>query len=67
MANKLREWLTANGKRQQAFAAEVATSQAEISRLCSGKKKPDIALAFKISAATGGEVAIASWLPQESE
>lgn len=60
--NTLTSYLKAAGQTQAQFAAAVGIDQATVSKLCRGKLVPSLPLAAAIERATGGRVAMASWL-----
>lgn len=55
---KLREYLEWKGLRQRAFARELGVSDAYISRLIAGQRKPRAKMALKIEAITDGAVTL---------
>ena len=57
----LSQYLTKNKIRQAAFAQQINSTQATVSRLAAGTQQPSPEMAATISRATGGEVAISSW------
>lgn len=52
----LGDWIAANCLTLGAFAAQIGSTQVSMSRICSGKQEPSVALIRKIVIATGGEV-----------
>lgn len=63
---KLREWLTANGKSQEAFAQDLGTTQARISQIIL-RGTMDMRMAIKIEDATEGQVSARELLKGERE
>lgn len=62
----LAAWLKRHGKRRSAFAAEVATTPATITRICSGTRpKPDLSL--RIVGATQNEVSLDDLMRRQPE
>ncbi len=50
-----------NGKRRVQIAAELGISEAYLSQLASGVRRPSLTMAFKIEEKTGGAVPARSW------
>jgi DNA-binding transcriptional regulator YdaS (Cro superfamily) len=53
---KLRDWMKDNDVRQGAFADEIGISQAALSMLCTGKRRPSAEMMHIIAVATKGSV-----------
>lgn len=60
--NELAIYLRATRIKQRAFAEQVGTSPATISRLAKGTMKPSLELAHLIERTTKGKVKTESWL-----
>lgn len=52
----LREYIDTSGVRQSVLAEKASCSQALISQICTGKRRPSPDIAKSISEATGGKV-----------
>ena len=61
---KLREWLGKNGKTQEAFAADLGTTQARISQIIL-KGTMDARMGLRIEEATEGQVSLRELLTGE--
>jgi transcriptional regulator with XRE-family HTH domain len=59
--NKLSDYLTQNGIRQEDFAARIGVTQATVSRLKAEIMRPSIKVAARIEEETGGEIPAAYW------
>jgi len=59
---KFAKYLVDTRQTQAAFAKAIGASQAYVSQIASGQRRPSMALAYKIQIATNGEVPIESWL-----
>lgn len=66
-ARLLRGWMDREGVSQVAFASMLAVSQAHVSDLAGGRKRPSLALAALIEGTTRGAVPALSWLRSEDE
>ncbi|MDP3766688.1 MAG: helix-turn-helix transcriptional regulator, partial [Dehalococcoidia bacterium] len=55
----LAAWL--DGRRQVAVAKDLGISKDHLSRLSSGRSRPSLALAQKITDYTGGRVPVSAW------
>lgn len=55
---KLDEYLRRSGTKEEAFAAELGTTQASVNRYRSGRRKPRPAMACRIVKATDGAVTL---------
>jgi transcriptional regulator with XRE-family HTH domain len=64
--SKLRDYLTATGKSQRAFAREADIDTSFLSRLCSGEARPGLDLAFRLERLTAGAVPASSWTAEAS-
>lgn len=64
---QLADWLRQNGLTAQAFAAQVGTSHATVSRLCRGRQRPSMELAQTIAAMTRGAVMPNDFMSPASE
>ena len=62
----LKEHLAASGKRRSEWAQELRISEAFLSQIVNGKKRPSLDLAFRIERATDGAVPAGSWIEQPS-
>ncbi len=60
----LRDWRRAHGRSQEWLEAETGIAQTQISRYENGAR-PDVPNARKIERATGGEVSVDDWYPQD--
>jgi transcriptional regulator with XRE-family HTH domain len=49
-------WLVINGVRRKEFAQDVGIGQPYLSELISGRKRPTLSVADRISTATGGAI-----------
>ncbi|MCW1985569.1 UNVERIFIED_ORG: transcriptional regulator with XRE-family HTH domain [Sphingomonas sp. R1F5B] len=58
----LKTYLEETGEKQSDFAARVQTSNATISRLCSGALRPSLEMAHRIERATAGRVPTECWI-----
>jgi plasmid maintenance system antidote protein VapI len=65
--NALSKHLQARRITQTAFAIEVDTTPATISRICAGVFPPSLDLAVRIDRATDGAVPVASWVTSKDE
>lgn len=54
-------WITANTTQAQ-FARDLGFSESHLSDILNGKKRPSLALAARMSAATGAEVSIEAFV-----
>jgi transcriptional regulator with XRE-family HTH domain len=61
---KLAKWLEKNGLSARAFARMIGVTPPTISNVIAGKGTPTLAIAARIEAATGGEIAITSHLSE---
>ncbi|MEI6225754.1 MAG: helix-turn-helix transcriptional regulator [Deltaproteobacteria bacterium] len=61
----LRKYLTQNGLTQEQFAAAAKVPGPQVSLWLSRARKPNLASAFKIEAATGGLVRATDWIPSK--
>lgn len=52
----LDDWLTRTATKEEAFAAQIGTSQATVNRYRHGRRVPRPAVMARIAAATGGQV-----------
>lgn len=60
----LSEYLKANGETQESFARRIDVTQSYVAKLCrNAPPVPNIQIAARIEAATGGDVPMRSWLP----
>lgn len=59
--NKLSDYLTQNGIRQEDFAARIGVTQATVSRLKAELITPSIKVAARIEEETGGAIPAAYW------
>lgn len=66
-ARLLRGWMDREGVSQVALASLLSVSQAHVSDLAGGRKRPSLALAALIEGATRGAVPALSWLRDEDE
>lgn len=55
-------YLTQTGERQKDFAARAGISQAYLSQIMNGHRRPSLAVAARIARATGNAVPLEIWL-----
>lgn len=58
------KWLDSDAETQSAFARKIGISRSYLSEIASGKKRPSLALAFKIESATEGAIPASSWVSE---
>jgi len=61
----LRKYLTQNGLTQEQFAVTAKVPGPQVSLWLSGARRPNLASAFKLEAATRGFVRATSWIPSK--
>ena len=59
-ATDIAAYLAETGESQRAFAQRIGTTDANMSRIATGKARPSAELAEKIEAATGGKITFKS-------
>jgi transcriptional regulator with XRE-family HTH domain len=58
----LGDYLDANKLSQKAFAAQLGTHYSIVSKLCAGKIRPGLDMAYRIKRLTGGAVPFEAWI-----
>jgi len=61
-AQKLKRYLKERGLSQEGFAAQAGVFGPQINQFCRGARRPSIATALKIEAASGGYVLVRDWV-----
>jgi plasmid maintenance system antidote protein VapI len=60
----LADYLVENKIQQKDFAAELSVDRSIVSKLCTGKIRPGLELAFRIKRLTGGRVPFEVWIEE---
>lgn len=65
--NKLAAYIAGTGSTRSSFAERIGISAPYLTQILNGDKRPSLDVAFRIEAATGGDVPACEWVTNTNE